>query len=58
MIADGGLESALRGRYADRDTPEARAMPERDPQTILDRVPAEGIDPRRLSGRQERLETT
>ncbi len=57
MIEDGGLEAALRDRYAGWDAPEARAMMEGlSLAEIAAKVEAEGLDPKPRSGRQERLE--
>lgn len=56
MIEDGGLESALKDRYAGWKTPEAQAMLGSDLASISGRVLAEGINPAPRSGRQEILE--
>ncbi|WP_425040450.1 xylose isomerase [Primorskyibacter sp. S187A] len=56
MLEDGGLEDALRERYAGWDTPEARAMLESDLDSIAARVLADDINPKPRSGRQEILE--
>lgn len=56
MLQDGGLESALKERYAGWDTPEAKAMLHSDLATITQRVKAENINPMPRSGRQEILE--
>ncbi|MEL6465933.1 MAG: xylose isomerase [Pseudomonadota bacterium] len=56
MIEDGGLEDALKTRYAGWSTPEAQAMLGSDLGSISDRVIAEGIEPQPHSGRQEILE--
>ena len=56
MLEDGGLEDALKERYAGWDTPEARAMLNSDLDTIFDKVNAGAITPSPRSGRQEILE--
>jgi xylose isomerase len=56
MIEDGGLEAALKDRYAGWEAPEAQAMLAGDLETIAARVDREGLDPQPRSGRQERLE--
>lgn len=56
MLADGGLEAALRERYGGWDTPRAQAMLNSDLDTLFQQVLAGGIDPQPRSGRQERLE--
>lgn len=56
MIEDGGLESALKDRYAGWKTSEAQAMLGSDLASISGRVLAEGINPAPRSGRQEILE--
>lgn len=56
MIEDGGLEDALKERYAGWDTAEAKAMLDSDLAAISDDVLARGIDPKPQSGRQEILE--
>ena len=56
MLEDGGLEDALKERYAGWDTPEARAMLNSDLDTIFDKVNAGAIAPSPRSGRQEILE--
>ncbi|MEM1302085.1 MAG: xylose isomerase [Pseudomonadota bacterium] len=56
MIENGGLEDALKARYAGWETPEAQAMLQSDLASITDRVLSKGIDPEPRSGRQEALE--
>ena len=56
MLEDGGLEDALKDRYAGWETPAAKGMLESDLATITDRVLSEGINPEPKSGRQEILE--
>ena len=56
MIEDGGLEDALKARYAGWESAEAQAMLGSDLASISDRVIAEGIEPQPHSGRQEILE--
>ncbi len=56
MLEDGGLEDALKERYAGWDTPEAQAMLDSDFDTIQARVIAEDVNPQPRSGRQEILE--
>jgi xylose isomerase len=56
MLEDGGLEEALKTRYADWQTPQAQAMLTSDLATITERVLSEGINPEPRSGRQEILE--
>ena len=56
MLEDGGLEDALKERYAGWDTPEAQAMLNSDLDTIFDKVNAGAITPSPRSGRQEILE--
>ena len=56
MLEDGGLEDALKERYAGWDTPEAQAMLNSDLDTIFDKVNAGAIAPSPRSGRQEILE--
>jgi xylose isomerase len=56
MLEDGGLEEALKTRYADWQTPQAQAMLTSDLATITERVLSEGINPAPRSGRQEILE--
>lgn len=56
MMEDGGLEDALKERYAGWNTPEAEAMLASSLDAIYDRVHAGEVDPSPRSGRQERLE--
>jgi xylose isomerase len=56
MLDDGGLETALRERYAGWDDPAAQAMLDSDFDTIFARVLAGEVTPQPRSGRQERLE--
>lgn len=56
MIEDGGLEAALRERYAGWDTPEGKALLDSDFDAIFERVHAGEINPQPRSGRQEILE--
>ncbi len=56
MLEDGGLEDALKDRYAGWDSPEAQAMLNSDLGSITERVMADGINPAPRSGRQEILE--
>ena len=56
MLEDGGLEDALKDRYAGWDSPEAQAMLNSDLGSITERVMADGINPTPRSGRQEILE--
>ncbi len=56
MLEDGGLEDALKERYAGWDSPEAQAMLNSDLDTIFDKVNAGAIAPSPRSGRQEILE--
>lgn len=56
MIADGGLETALKDRYAGWETPPAQAMLASDLASISERVLAENLNPAPRSGRQEILE--
>ena len=56
MIEDGGLEDALKSRYAGWESAEAKAMLNSDLASISDRVLSEGINPEPKSGRQEILE--
>lgn len=56
MLEDGGLEAALKERYAGWDRAEAQAMLKSDLDTIFARVMAGDIAPEPRSGRQERLE--
>ncbi|GGX58913.1 xylose isomerase [Tateyamaria omphalii] len=56
MIEDGGLEDALKARYAGWESAEAQAMLGSDLASISDRVISDGIEPQPHSGRQEILE--
>lgn len=56
MIEDGGLEDALKARYAGWESAEAQAMLGSDLASISDRLISEGIEPQPHSGRQEILE--
>lgn len=56
MLEDGGLEDALKDRYAGWDTKEAKDMLDSDLASISERVLREGINPEPKSGRQEILE--
>lgn len=56
MLTDGGLEDRRAARYAGWQTPEATAMLSSDLGSITDRVVTDAINPRPVSGRQERLE--
>ncbi len=56
MIEDGGLEDALKTRYAGWTSADAQAMLDSDLESIQARVLAEGINPAPRSGRQEILE--
>ncbi len=56
MLEDGGLEDALKERYAGWDTDEAQAMLGSDLGSIAARVLDKGINPTPRSGRQEILE--
>ncbi|MEL7344862.1 MAG: xylose isomerase, partial [Pseudomonadota bacterium] len=56
MIEDGGLEDALKDRYAGWETPEAKSMLAGSLDEIYARVLEGGVDPKPKSGRQERLE--
>jgi xylose isomerase len=56
MVEDGGLEKALKDRYAGWETPEAQAMLASDLETIAARVDKDGLEPSPRSGRQEMLE--
>ncbi len=56
MIEDGGLEAALRERYAGWDTPAGGALLQSDFDTIFARAMAGEVDPEPRSGRQEVLE--
>ena len=56
MLEDGGLEDALRDRYAGWETDSAKAMLDSDLESITAQVLADGISPEPRSGRQEILE--
>ena len=56
MLEDGGLETALKQRYADWQTQGAQNMLASDFDQITARVLNEGINPEPKSGRQEVLE--
>ena len=56
MLEDGGLETALKQRYADWQTQEAQNMLASDFDQITARVLNEGINPEPKSWRQEVLE--
>jgi xylose isomerase len=56
MLEDGGLEMALKQRYAGWQTQEAQNMLASDFDQITARVLNEGINPEPKSGRQEVLE--
>ena len=56
LIDDGGLQSALKDRYAGWETPEAQNMLQSDFDSIFDNVVKGNVDPKPRSGRQERLE--
>ena len=56
MLEDGGLETAVKQRYADWQTQEAQNMLASDFDQITARVLNEGINPEPKSGRQEVLE--
>ena len=56
LIDDGGLQSALKDRYAGWETPEAQNMLQSDFESIFDNVVKGNVDPKPRSGRQERLE--
>ena len=56
MLEDGGLETALKQRYADWQTQKAQNMLASDFDQITARVLNEGINPEPKSGRQEVLE--
>ena len=56
MIEDGGLEDALKARYAGWETLAAQAMLDSDLDTITARVLSENVNPEPRSGRQEALE--
>ncbi|MCA8880119.1 MAG: xylose isomerase [Rhodobacteraceae bacterium] len=56
MLEDGTLQAMRDERYAGWDAPEAQQMLQSDLATVAARVLAEGVNPRPVSGRQERLE--
>jgi xylose isomerase len=56
MIEDGGLEDALKARYAGWETAAAQEMLASDLDTITARVLSENVNPEPRSGRQEALE--
>ena len=56
MLEDGGMEDALKDRYAGWETPKAQAMLNSDLETISNRVLSDNLNPEPRSGRQERLE--
>jgi len=58
MIADGALERHLEARYARWEGAEGRAIlkGKRSLAELAQRVEMKGIEPRPVSGRQERLE--
>ena len=56
MLEDGGLEDALKDRYAGWTSADAQAMLGSDLESIQARVLAEGINPAPRSGRKEILE--
>jgi xylose isomerase len=56
MIEDGGLETALKDRYAGWEMAPAQAMLGSDLESITKRVLAENVNPAPRSGRQEILE--
>ena len=56
MLEDGGLEEALRDRYAGWETDAAQEMLNSDLSTITQAVIKNKISPKPLSGRQEILE--
>ena len=57
MLEDGSLEAARADRYAGwRDAPGAAMLENATLESIHDRVVAENINPKPVSGRQERLE--
>ena len=56
MLEDGGLEEALKARYAGWSTPAAHAMLAGTLEEAAARVTAEGIEPEPRSGKQEMLE--
>lgn len=56
MLEDGKLEAARDARYAGWDLTDSKAMLESDLGSIAARVEAENLNPKPVSGRQERLE--
>jgi xylose isomerase len=56
LLADGALERARAERYAAWDRAENQSLLGSDLATISARVLSKGLDPRPVSGRQERLE--
>jgi xylose isomerase len=56
MLEDGGLEDALKARYAGWDAPEAAQMLAGDLETVAARVLSENLSPEPRSGKQEILE--
>ena len=56
MLEDGGLEEALKDRYASWETAAAKKMLNSDLSTITQSVIKNKISPKPLSGRQEILE--
>ncbi len=56
IIEDGGLDDALKARYAGWDTAEAQAMLNSDLDSIFDTVSTNKTSPAPQSGRQEVLE--
>ena len=56
LLEDGSLETARSGRYAAWDRPENQALLSSNLDAISQLVLRDGINPRPVSGRQERLE--
>lgn len=56
LLEDGALEAARKARYAGWDRPENQRMLASDLATVADNALKRAIDPRPVSGRQERLE--
>jgi len=56
MLEDGNLEAARDARYAGWETPKAKAMLQSTLADAAARVEGEGLEPRPVSGRQERIE--
>jgi xylose isomerase len=56
MLEDGGLEEALKERYAGWETPKAQQMLNSDLASIAKSVTDNKISPRPVSGQQEILE--